>query len=42
MPNCGAPNCTNRSNEENGKNKTLHKLPAESLNHEKIFEKSGW
>ena len=30
MPNCGAPNCTNRSNEENGKNKTFHKLPAES------------
>ena len=30
MPNCGASNCTNQSNKENGKNKTYHKLPAES------------
>ena len=37
MPNCAAPNCTNRSNEENGKNKTFHKLPAEPR---KLFEKT--
>ena len=30
MTNCGAPNCTNRSDADNGRNKTYHKLPAES------------
>ena len=30
MPNWGAPNWINRSNKENWKNKTFHKLPAES------------
>ena len=30
MTNCGAPNCTNRSDSDNGRNKTYHKLPAES------------
>ena len=30
MTNCGAPNCTNRSDADNGSNKSYHKLPAES------------
>ena len=30
MTNCGAPNCTNRSDADNGKDKTYHILPAES------------
>ena len=30
MTNCGAPNCTNRSDADNSGNKTYHKLPAES------------
>ena len=30
MTNCGAPNCTNWSDSDNGRNKTYHKLPAES------------
>ena len=30
MTNCGAPNCTNRSDADNGRNKTYHKLRAES------------
>ena len=29
MPNCGAANYTNRSDADNGRNKTDHKLPAE-------------
>ena len=28
MPNCSAPDCTNRSTSENGKNKTYHKVPS--------------
>ena len=30
MTNCGAPKCTNRSDADNGRNKSYHKLPAES------------
>ena len=30
MTNCGAPNCTNRSDADKSRNKTYHKLPAES------------
>ena len=30
MRNCGAPNFTNRSDDDNGRNKTYLKLPAES------------
>ena len=30
MTYCGAPNCTNRADADNGRNKTYHKLPAES------------
>ena len=30
MTNCGAPNCTNRSDADNGRNNTYHKLTAES------------
>ena len=30
MTNSGAPNGTNRSDADNGKNKTYHKLPAQS------------
>ena len=29
MLNCGAPNYTNQSDADNGRNKTYHKLPAE-------------
>ena len=31
MTNCGAQNCTNRYDADNGRNKTQHKIPAESL-----------
>ena len=27
---CGASNCTDRSDADNGRNKTYHRLPAES------------
>ena len=30
MTKCGAPNCTNRSDGDNGRIKTSHKLPAKS------------
>ena len=30
MTDCGAPHCTDRSDTDNGRNKTYHKLPAES------------
>ena len=30
MTNCGATNCTNQSDADNGRNITYHKLPAES------------
>ena len=30
MTNCGATNCTNWSDADNGRNKTYHKLPAAS------------
>ena len=30
MTKCGAPNCTNQFDADNGRNKTYHKLPAES------------
>ena len=30
MTDCGAPHCTDRSDAYNGRNKTYHKLPAES------------
>ena len=30
MTYCGAPNCSNRADADNGRNKTYHKLPAES------------
>ena len=30
MTNCGAPNCTDWSDPDNGINKTYHKLPVES------------
>ena len=29
MTNCGAPNCTNWSDADNGRNKTYHKLPSQ-------------
>ena len=38
MTNCGAPNCTNRSDADNSGNKTYHKLPAESREE---IEKNG-
>ena len=30
MTNFGAPNCTNQSDADNGRNETYHKLPAEA------------